>query len=116
MILKASQRSGAAQLSAHLLNDRDNDHITVAELRGFVADDLTGALQEVYAISNATQCKQYLFSMSLNPPTDHVATDDEFLAAIERAEEKLGLIDQPRAVVIHEKEGRRHAHGGVVTH
>lgn len=110
MILVASQRSGAAQLSAHLLNESDNDHVSVLEVRGFMADDLSGALQEAYAISKATQCTQYLFSLSLNPPKDHIATEDEFLAAVDRAEEKLGLIDQPRAVVVHEKEGRRHAH------
>lgn len=110
MILHGSQRAGAAQLSAHLLNDRDNDHVELVQLRGFVADDLPGALQEVHAVSKATQCKQYLFSLSLSPPQEHVGTEKEFLEAIDRAEDKLGLTGQPRAVVIHEKEGRRHAH------
>ena len=32
MILKGSQRAGAKQLAAHLLNDRDNDHVSVLEL------------------------------------------------------------------------------------
>lgn len=49
MILKGSQRSGAKALADHLLNDRDNDHITQLQLRGFVADDLHGALAEAYA-------------------------------------------------------------------
>jgi len=110
MILKASQRAGARNLSEHLMNDRDNDHITLADIRGFMADDLQGALDEAYAISKATRCKQYLFSLSLNPPQDHVATEQEFLDAVERVEQKLGLSEQPRALVIHEKEGRRHAH------
>jgi Relaxase/Mobilisation nuclease domain len=30
--------------------------------------------------------------------------------AAERAESALGLKDQPRAIIIHEKNGRRHAH------
>ena len=34
----------------------------------------------------------------------------DFEAAIERIEGRLGLEGQPRAVVFHEKEGRRHAH------
>lgn len=110
MILKGSQRSGARQLSAHLLNDRDNDHVELLELRGFVADDLTGALQEAHAVSKATKCKQFLFSLSLNPPRDAVAREEDFLAAADRAEQTLGLDGQPRAVIIHEKEGRRHAH------
>jgi len=110
MILKASQRSGASALAAHLLNDRDNDHVTVKELRGFVADDLRGALQEAHAISKATQCKQYLFSVSLNPPQDQTIGEDVFFDAVKRIEDKLGLTDQPRAIVFHEKESRRHAH------
>ncbi|MEM7545882.1 MAG: relaxase/mobilization nuclease domain-containing protein [Pseudomonadota bacterium] len=110
MILKASQRSGAAQLSSHLLNGVENDHVEVIEVRGFMADDLGGALLEAYAISKATRCRQYLFSLSLNPPKDYVASEKEFLSAIDRAEETLGLTDQPRVVVVHEKEGRRHAH------
>ncbi|SEB91038.1 Relaxase/Mobilisation nuclease domain-containing protein [Rhodobacter sp. 24-YEA-8] len=32
------------------------------------------------------------------------------MAAADQAERKLGLVGQPRAVVIHEKKGRRHAH------
>lgn len=110
MILKGSQRAGAADLAGHLMNDRDNDHVEVLEISGFVADDLHGTLQEAYAISKATQCTQYLFSLSLSPPEDHVATEQEFLDAVDRAEAALGLTGQPRAIIIHEKEGRRHAH------
>lgn len=110
MILKGSQRAGAKQLSTHLLNERDNDHVALLELRGFIADNLPDALSEAHAISKATNCKQFMFSLSLNPPQDHVATEDDFLDAADRAESALGLNDQPRAIVIHEKEGRRHAH------
>ncbi len=110
MILKGSQRAEGGQLAAHLLNDRDNDHVRVHELRGFVADDLRGAFDEAHAISKATRCKQYLFSLSLNPPKDADAKEEDFERAADEAEKRLGLEGQPRAIVIHEKEGRRHAH------
>ena len=110
MILKGSQRGGAAQLAAHLMNDRDNDHVTLHQSRGFIADTLPEALDEAHAISKATKCKQYLFSLSLNPPQHQYADIDAFEHAADRAEEALGLTDLPRAIVIHEKEGRRHAH------
>ncbi len=110
MILKGSQRAGASALADHLMNDRDNDHVTVLEVRGFVADNLHGALSEAHAISKATQCTQFMFSLSLNPPQDHVASEQDFLEAADRAEERLGLNGQPRSIIIHEKEGRRHAH------
>ena len=110
MILKGSQRSGAKALADHLMNDRDNDHVSCLELRDFSSDQLHGALSEMHAISKATQCKQFMFSLSLNPPQDHIATEQDFLEAADRAEQHLGLTDQPRAIVMHEKEGRRHAH------
>jgi len=110
MILKGSQRSGGQGLAVHLLNTTDNEHVRVHELRGFTADDLKGAFKEAEAVSRGTKCRQYLFSLSLSPPEQSRATEDDFARAIERIEERLELQGQPRAVVFHEKEGRRHAH------
>lgn len=110
MIIKASQRAGAKQLAQHLLNVQDNEHVEVAELRGFVANDLTGALQEAYAVSRSTQCKQFMFSLSLNPPQNANVPVGDFEQALQKIEVKLGLEGQPRAVVFHEKDGRRHCH------
>lgn len=110
MILKGSQRGGAKNLSVHLMNELDNDHVELFELRGFIAGDLHGALAESYAISKGTKCQQFMFSLSLSPPKDVFATEQDFVDAADRAEDKLELTDQPRAIVFHEKEGRRHAH------
>lgn len=110
LILKGSQRAGATALADHLMNERDNDHVNILELSGFLSDTLHGALSEAHAISKATRCRQFMFSLSLNPPLNHIATDKELLEAADRTGEKLGLADQPRAIVVHEKEGRRHAH------
>lgn len=110
MILKGSQRSGVVALANHLMNDRENDHVTLHSLRGFVAEDLHGALREAYAISRSTKCRQFLFSVSVNPPQREAVSDEQLEAAIDRIEEKIGLTNFQRAVVIHEKEGRRHAH------
>ncbi|MEL6297325.1 MAG: relaxase/mobilization nuclease domain-containing protein [Pseudomonadota bacterium] len=110
MILKGSQRSGAKQLSQHLMNTRDNEHVELFELRGFIADDLEGALQEARAISRGTRCKQFMFSLSLNPPLEGDLDDRGYRQAVDQAEQALGLDGQPRAIVFHEKDGRRHAH------
>ncbi|MEO1701958.1 MAG: relaxase [Pseudomonadota bacterium] len=110
MILKGSQRAGAKQLAHHLLNTRDNDHVTVHEVSGFVTDDVVEAFHEAYAISRATRCKQYLFSLSFNPPPQESVSIEAFEDAIAQAETRLGLSGQPRAIILHEKEGRRHAH------
>lgn len=110
MILKGSQRGGARQLAAHLLDDRDNDHVRAIELRGFVAEDLHGAMAETHAIAKGTRCTQCVFSLSLNPPKGFECSLEALVDAVERAERALGLDGQPRAVVVHEKNGRRHAH------
>ena len=109
-----NQRGGARDLARHLMKP-ENERVEVDELRGFVADDLDGAFQESYAISRGTKCKQFLFSLSLNPPKDADVSNEEFKRAIDQAEAKLGLTGQPRAVVFHDKRGddgelRRHAH------
>ena len=110
MILKGSQRGGTRALAAHLLNDKDNDHVTVAQSRGFVSDDLADAMAEVAAIAKGTKCRQPVFSLSLSPPKEAMVSERELFEAVDRAEAALGLTGQPRAVVIHEKNGRRHAH------
>jgi hypothetical protein len=110
MLLKASERANGQALATHLLNAHDNDHVEVHELRGFISDTLHGAFQEIEAHSKGTRCKNYLFSLSLNPPEKESVGIEAFEDAINRIEKKLGLDDQARALVFHEKQGRRHAH------
>lgn len=110
MILKGSQRGGATQLALHLTNAEQNEHVELHSLRGFLAQDMHGALREIQAISRGTKCQQFLFSLSLSPPEMERVPVEAFEAAIADIEAQLGLKGQPRAIVFHEKEGRRHAH------
>jgi hypothetical protein len=111
MIPKGNQRAGGVQLATHLLNAYDNDSVEVAEVRGAIAQDLHGAFAEWYAESKATLCRKYLYSLSINP--DHRQgpfTRDHYYDFIRRTEDRLGLLEQPRAVVFHVKHGREHCH------
>lgn len=110
MILKGSQRGGAGNLAVHLMRADDNEHIRVHELRGFASDNIAGAFREADAVSRGTRCRQFLFSLSLSPPESERVPVEVFEQAIDRIEQRLGLEGQPRAIVFHEKEGRRHAH------
>jgi len=110
MIIKASQRSGARNLANHLMNAHDNDHVTLHEVRGLAGQSLHAALLEIDGVSQGTRCQQPMMSVSFNPPEGEDVTFDQFEEAFDSLEQKLGLTDQPRAVVFHEKEGRRHAH------
>ncbi len=97
-------------MAAHLLKADKNEHVEVHELRGFMAEDLHSAFNEIHAVSKGTRAKQPFFSLSLSPPPSERVPTEVFETAIEQIEQKLGLEDQPRAIVFHEKEGRRHAH------
>lgn len=109
MIIKASRRGGATQLGLHLLKS-ENEHVEIHEIRGFVADDVMGAFKEAQALALGTKCNKYLFSVSLNPPETESVRPEVFESAIDQIEKRLGFEGQPRVIVFHEKEGRRHAH------
>jgi len=110
MILIGSQRADAMALADHLTNMVENDHVEVIGIDGFMADDLHGALEEANAISLGTKCQKFLVSVSLNPPDGVIVTNEGFEEAADRVAQKLGLLDHPQAIVVHEKNGRRHAH------
>ncbi|WP_370234102.1 MULTISPECIES: relaxase/mobilization nuclease domain-containing protein [Henriciella] len=109
MILHGNQRGGARDLAIHLMKP-ENEHIQLHSLRGFACEDLMAAFQESEALAAGTLCRQHLFSLSFNPPPGRDVSTEDFERAVAQAEERLGLINQPRAMVFHEKEGRRHLH------
>ena len=116
MILKGNQRGGGQQLAVHLLNSFDNDRVEVAEVRGSVAQDLSGAFAEWAAEARGTKCKKFLYSLSLNPDQSQGRlTREQYLELLDRTERSLKLVGQPRAVVFHEKKDkdgvpREHCH------
>ena len=110
VILKGNERGYGPELARHLLNPRDNDHVTVHGLRGFVAEDLFDAFAEAEAIPLPPSVRNTCSHYHLNPPTDAEVSVADFEVAVDQAEKRLGLSGQPRAIVFHEKNGRRHAH------
>ncbi len=109
MILVGNVRGNGQNLARHLMSS-ENEHVTLHDMTGFACDDLGGALKEVEATSKGTKCQKYLYSLSLNPPANAKVGTSDFESAIEQAEKRLGLAGQPRAVVFHEKDDRRHCH------
>ncbi len=92
------------------MNVTYNDRVDLHDVRGFMADTLYGAFKETEAMAKGTRCRQYLFSLSLNPLEKSFVSTQGFEAAINEIEQALKLVGQPRAIVFHEKAGRRHAH------
>lgn len=114
MILHGNARGNSNELAHHLTKE-ENERVEIHQVRNFVSQNIQGALQESYAMSRATKCKQHLYSLSLNPPKDAKPTPEDFEAAINKVEKQLGLDNQPRVIVFHEKRGldgeiRKHAH------
>ena len=110
MIIRASERGGARNLGNHLTNINSNEHIELYELRGVVGKTIHEALLEIDAVSKCTYSRKPFFSVSFNPPQSEDVSYDQFMDAFDRLEKKLGLTDQPRIVIFHEKLARRHAH------
>ena len=110
MILEGNQRAGAAKMARHLMNLEENDHVEVHEISGFLSTDIHEAFHEMEASARGTKCSQFMFSVSLNPPHKENVPIEYFEQALDDIEQRLGLEDQPRIFVFHEKEGRRHAH------
>ncbi|HEY5329388.1 MAG TPA: relaxase/mobilization nuclease domain-containing protein [Acidobacteriaceae bacterium] len=117
MIPFGSQRAFGQDLATHLLNTLDNERMDVAQVRGAVARDLHGAFAEWEAQAHTlTRCTNYLYSLSVNPDQRQGRlTKEQYLDYIDRAENRLGLAGQPRAVVFHikkDKNGvpREHCH------
>ena len=116
MILKGNQRGGGSQLAIHLMNSFDNEVVEVADVRGTVAKDLSGAFAEWAAEARATACEKYIYSLSMSPDqAQGRLTREQYLDLIARTERSLKLVGQPRAVVFHEKRDkdgtlRQHAH------
>jgi hypothetical protein len=108
MILKGNIRAGGQELASHLLNAESNERVELAEINGFAAEDLHGALAEVEAIATGTKSTKPLYSLSINPSQE--MTREQYGQAIDKIADKLGLENQPRAVVFHIKNGREHAH------
>lgn len=110
MILKASTRGSPNALARHLLNEQDNEHIEQHEVRGFMAEDVAGALAEIHAMSAGVKSRKPMFSVSLSPPEHEQVDLSIFERAVEEIEQQNGLTGQPRITIFHEKEGRRHMH------
>lgn len=110
MIIKGGSRAGAPDLAAHLQRVDTNERMEILEVRGVVSRELEGALREMEALASGTRCKNPLYHASINVPISERLGLDSWERAVDRLEQELGLVGQPRAVVMHEKFGREHVH------
>ena len=85
MIAKGNARSGGQNLATHLLNELDNERVEIAEVRGAIAQDLHGAFKEWFAASKATECRKYLYSLSVSPDQQQAGSHESSISISSRA-------------------------------
>jgi hypothetical protein len=110
VIIKGGARGNGAQLGRYLVTPGHNDHVSVIEVRGTVAEDVPGAVREMDAVALCTRCTKPLYHASINTPAHERLSPAQRMTAVDRLEAALGFTGQPRVVVVHEKDGREHMH------
>jgi Relaxase/Mobilisation nuclease domain len=110
MIIKGRSRANPGELATHLLRADTNEHVEIIEVRGTVATDVRGALREMCAVAAGSACKKNLYHGSINVRISERLDIEQWRFTIDALEKRLGLIGQPRVVVMHEKRTREHVH------
>lgn len=112
MVINGQAVKGAKRLANHLMKD-ENEKVSILEITGTAANDnLHEALRDMEALGRLTksQTGKVLYHANINPRAKEQLTPEQYIQAADKLMEKLGFEGQPRAIVMHEKKGRQHAH------
>jgi hypothetical protein len=111
VIIKGRSVGSIKHWGRYLPEQGENEKAIEHEIRGTLAQDLKGALEEMRDLSFATKSQgNFMYHASFNPRADEKLTPVQWQIAIDRVEEKLGFKDHQRIVYEHVKEGRQHFH------
>lgn len=109
MIIKGTSRGNPKQLAAHLLRADTNERIQILELNS-PTDDLGTTFRDWQLLTAATEGSKGLYHANISPANGYTMTEEQWIHAADVLAEKLGLSQQPRTIILHEKEGREHIH------
>lgn len=109
MIIKGASRAGPKQLSRHLGRTDTNERVAVLELHS-PSGSIGEAFRDWQALAAGTKGTKGLYHANIDPDARYTMTPEQWTRAVDVLEEELGLTGQPRAVVLHEKNGREHIH------
>lgn len=113
MVIRGNTRGNGRQLGNYLLARGENERIKVFDIRGTSQpNDLKKSLIEMSLTSELTRSGKGLYHAQINPACgeDRQMSRDNWLRAAEILEAELKLAGQKRVIVLHEKQGRIHAH------
>lgn len=111
MVIKGKCRGNGLQLAEYLLSDK-NDRAELLEITGTTApNNLKRSLVEMGLTALMTKSEAGLYHAQINPdPKEPGMTKEAWKKAVDILAKELGLEGQRRAIVLHEKNGRTHAH------
>jgi hypothetical protein len=109
MIIKGSSRAGPSQLSRHLQRTDTNERVKILQLDS-PTESLAEALRDWQLIASGTRGSKGLYHANIDPDTRYTMTPEQWRRSVDVLEQELGLTGQPRAIVMHEKNGRAHIH------
>ncbi len=111
MIIKGKAVGSVGHWSRYLREQGENEKVTEREIKGTVARDLKGALEEMRDLASETRSEgNFLYHASFNPRPGENLTPEQWQKAIDRVEKVMGFEDHQRIVYEHVKEGRQHFH------
>jgi hypothetical protein len=113
VIVKGAGRTNGEQLGAYLgdyLKAEKNDRVEVLELKRAGSRGLDESIRGWEAEAKGSRCTNPLWHAQLRTPYGENLTRQQQREAVDVVERHLGFVNQPRAVVIHEKDGHEHIH------
>lgn len=115
MVIKGATRGNGKQLANYLLSQKDNSTIHILNVNGKQdsdKSDLRYSLLEWSLMSELTKSDNGLYHAQLNPAYgfDKEMSPEDWNKAADILAKHIGYEGQRRAVVLHEKKDRIHAH------
>ena len=114
-VFKSKIRGYGRQLANYLVAAGENEEVRILDVDGmadFEEADLKELLHDFSRNELLTKSRQGIYHMTINPPIEAslAMRDEDWLLAADIAMEEIGFSGQRRAIVMHEKAGRRHIH------
>lgn len=115
MVIRGSVRGNGKQLAKYLVAKQENEAIRILDVDGqdgADARDLYLALHSMQLTSELTKSDKGLYHAQINPAIEESKRMDDaaWMQATDILAKHLGMEGQRRAIVLHTKKGRTHAH------
>ena len=111
MIITGRSGKDGQGLERTLMNTRDNERVELVEVYGLCGETVKEMLLEMRLIALGTRGEKYYYHATINPdPKEPPLTAEQWEFAVDRLQGNLGLTNNARFVVEHEKAGRIYRH------